>query len=68
MNTQRCTIPCIIVSSVSILTRGAAEKVRIDGEMERQVVAQEKYVLEGKDLTMKRISLQHGTRDWMTVK
>ena len=53
---------------VSILARAVTENSRIDGEKERQVVAQEKYVLECKDLTMKRISLQHGTRDWMTVK
>ena len=68
MSTQRRTILGIMTTLVSILARAVMENSRIDGEMERQVVVQEKYVLEGKDFTMKRISLQHGTRDWMTVK
>ena len=58
----------MIVNLVSILTRGVVEKGRIDGEMESLVVFQKKCLSEGEEITMKRISLQHGTRDWVTVE
>ena len=48
---------------VSILAREVTKKGRIDAEMEKQVVSQERYLFEGEDLTTKMISLQHGTRE-----
>ena len=53
---------------VSILARGVTEKGRNGAEMEKQVVSQERYLFEGERITTKRISLQHGTRDWVIVK
>ena len=52
-----------MMTLVSILARRATEN-RIDGKTKKRVASWDEFLFEGEDITMKRIGLQHGVRDW----